>query len=243
MKLIFSKKNPPKFPEYIEVSGINYGIEVIFSKKRSSSVSVKDNKLVFRLSSYLSNVKASQHFNDLLKKIVKKLEKKPINVNFKSFNDVLEVGEFYFSGEKYFLEYTKRRGVKLIDNKFYINVHTNKENIEKYIIKLLIDKYFEKIKQYVLALNRQTYNFKVNDVSLKLVSSKWGHCSYDDKIMINLKLLNADVNVLNYVIYHELSHIKYKNHSDFFWKEVSRFCPNYKLLRKKLKENPPVLYN
>ena len=72
--------------------------------------------------------------------------------------------------------------------------------------------------------------------------SKWGHCTHDDSIMLNLKLLNAEIEILNYVIYHELSHIKHKNHSSNFWAEVEKFCPNYKLLRKKLKNNPPGLF-
>ena len=60
--------------------------------------------------------------------------------------------------------------------------------------------------------------------------------------MFNLKLLNANLEVLNYVIYHEISHIIHKNHSINFWDEVSKFCPNHKILRKELKTNPPGVY-
>ena len=91
-------------------------------------------------------------------------------------------------------------------------------------------------------LNLETYNYKIMGFHINNVNSKWGHCTHDNKIMLNLKLLNAPKEILNYVIFHEISHIKHKNHSSDFWTEVTRFCPNYKNLRRYLKENPPHLF-
>ena len=49
--------------------------------------------------------------------------------------------------------------------------------------------------------------------------------------------MKYDFDVIDYVLIHELCHTKVKNHSKNFWKEVEKYCPNYKELRKKLKTN------
>ena len=47
--------------------------------------------------------------------------------------------------------------------------------------------------------------------------------------------MNYDYDVIDYVIIHELCHTRVKNHSGAFWLEVEKYCPNYRELRKKLK--------
>jgi predicted metal-dependent hydrolase len=245
--LIFKNKikilDEIEFPKQIEISGKIYGIEVIFSQKKSSSVSIKKDKLIFRLSSYLSKKLAQQHFSDLLKRIYSKIEKSDNRKKEFTIEDVLEKQQFKFSQEKYQIELTNKvRGVKLIENTFYINYKTRKELVEKHILKHFLERYSQRLIEYINNLNQRTYNYKIKEISLKLVNSKWGHCTYDNKIMLNLKLLNAPIEVLDYVILHEIAHIKHKNHSASYWKEVSRYCPNYKELRKELKNNSPNLF-
>lgn len=241
--MIFAKsKTKLNFPETIPINGVDFDIKVEFIKKKNSSVSIKGDILSFRLSSYLSAKQSEEHFTSLLKKISEKISKSKSIFETKKFGDVLEKGCFMFAGEIFTIEYAKIRGIKLKDNTFYLSPSTSHENAEKAFIKLLCLKYQERMENYVLALNIQTYNYKITGFSLKLVSSKWGHCTHDNKILLNLKLLNAPTEVMNYVIFHELSHIIHKNHSDKFWKEVARYCPNYKVLRKSLKSNPPQLW-
>ncbi len=235
------KRKEIVFPTEIKIADMEYKIEVIISKKKNSSVRIKDNTLVFRLSSYLSNNKKEEHFKHLLLKISKKIEISPVKKSI-TFYDIMNNKEFTFSNERYYIEYTKNRGVKLKENTFYVNPTSKLEVIEKKFVKILIERYYERTKNYLYTLNSQTYNYPIKDFQLKLVSSKWGHCSSDNVILLNLKLLNTDIEVFNYVIFHEIAHIKVKNHSERFWREVSRFCPNYKSLRKKLKENSPDLF-
>lgn len=243
--MLFTKNSAIEFPNEIMIKGTNYRIEVGFFNKKNSSVSVKEGKLVFRLSSRLSNGQTKKHFEDLLSSISKKLSKTNLDyINEKNIEQILSDKFFYFNNEIFeIVMINGGRGVKLKDNSFIISSNCKKENIQKNIIKLLIDRYSERLKEYVQLLNSQTYNYTIKDIELKLVSSKWGHCSYDNKLMFNLKLLNSRKEILDYVIFHEISHIKHKNHSEKFWSEVSRFCPDYKLLRKELRMNPPKLFN
>jgi hypothetical protein len=231
------------YPQTIEINNTRYFIEVLFIKKKNSSVSIKQNTLVFRLAESLSVKKAQEHFSYLLKKIHKKIEKTPPQTIL-TIEDIMERGYFDFANQRYNLEYTtKTRSVKLIEQTFYMHPKGKPQNIEKYIIKFLSQRYEDRVKKYVKAKNKETYNFKIKDIIIKNVSSKWGHCTHDNVIMLNIKLLNAPIEVFDYVIIHELAHIKHKNHSNKYWLEVQKFCPNYKKLRKSLKDNPPKLYS
>lgn len=233
-----------EFPKEIEISNVKYNIQTIFSKKKSSSVSIKKRNIIFRMSSYLSKKEAYDHFQYLLKRIHCKLEVQNNILPNLTFDEIFERGYFTFANEEYIFEFKKIRGIKLDENIFYINPKIKKETVEKRVIKLLIDKYGLRIQEYVKQINISTYNFQnLGQVSLKLVNSKWGHCTSKNDIMINLKLLNVPVDILYYVVIHELAHIKHKNHSKLFWQEVQKFCPRYKEFRKSLKLlNPEVYY-
>lgn len=73
--------------------------------------------------------------------------------------------------------------------------------------------------------------------NLKIINSKrvWGMMSDKKMLKLNLVLVILPQNLCEYVIIHELCHIKEMNHSRNFWALVEQFCPNYKQLRKELK--------
>lgn len=73
--------------------------------------------------------------------------------------------------------------------------------------------------------------------------SKWGSCSHDNRLQFNWRLIMAPVLVLDYVVVHELTHIKEKNHGRNFWKEVEKYKPAYKQYIRWLKEHSHVLHS
>lgn len=77
------------------------------------------------------------------------------------------------------------------------------------------------------------YNY--SKISIKKLSSKRWSCSFNQNISLNLRLVHLEKELINYVVIHELCHLKEKNHWKEFWKLVERYCPNYKIYRKKLK--------
>ena len=81
------------------------------------------------------------------------------------------------------------------------------------------------------------FDFKYNKISLRNQRTRFGSCSYQNNISLNINLMKYDFDVIDYVLIHELCHTKVKNHSKNFWIEVEKYCPNYKELRKKLKTN------
>lgn len=69
----------------------------------------------------------------------------------------------------------------------------------------------------------------------KKVESKRGSCTHDNRIMLNQSLVHLPTKYIQYVIIHEACHLVYKNHSKVFWELVEKWCPDYKQLRKALK--------
>ena len=67
--------------------------------------------------------------------------------------------------------------------------------------------------------------------------SKWGSCTYDNRLQFNWRLIMTPPMVLNYVVVHELAHTMEKNHTQMFWMKVRRVNPSYRQQVKWLKEH------
>lgn len=77
---------------------------------------------------------------------------------------------------------------------------------------------------------------------LSNAQSRWGSCNSKKEIRINWRLLQAPPHIINYVICHELAHLKQMNHSARFWSVVESLHPNYKEAERALKQLSPQLH-
>lgn len=80
------------------------------------------------------------------------------------------------------------------------------------------------------------YHFPYNTVRVKNQQSIWGSCSCAGNLSYNYKLSFLSESLFDYVIVHELCHLQELNHSAAFWKLVAETVPNYRLLRRELKQ-------
>ncbi len=78
------------------------------------------------------------------------------------------------------------------------------------------------------------YGFKFNRVSIKDQKTRWGSCSRKGNLNFNYRLALIPLNLADYIVVHELCHLKEFNHSQKFWDQVARALPNYKELRTEL---------
>jgi len=79
------------------------------------------------------------------------------------------------------------------------------------------------------------YNFKYKRVAIRDQKTRWGSCSRQGSLSFNFRLFYLKAEVRDYVIVHELCHLKEFNHSARFWKLVAQTIPNFHALRKILK--------
>lgn len=92
-----------------------------------------------------------------------------------------------------------------------------------------------------LAFLANKYNFKYQKTRFSHSSSRWGSCSSNGTISLNIALMKLPFELIDYVIIHELSHTVEMNHSPDFWNVVETYDPNYKIHRKKLKQYSPAI--
>jgi predicted metal-dependent hydrolase len=79
------------------------------------------------------------------------------------------------------------------------------------------------------------YGFGYNRVSVKNQKSRWGSCSRKGNLNFNYKIVHLPEKLVDYLVVHEVCHLKELNHSRNFWTLVARAFPDYKILRKQLR--------
>lgn len=74
-------------------------------------------------------------------------------------------------------------------------------------------------------------------ITIRNQKSRWGSCSSKGNLNFNCLLMLAPLEIIDYVVVHELCHRREMNHSPLFWREVEKVLPDYKKRRKWLKDN------
>ena len=80
------------------------------------------------------------------------------------------------------------------------------------------------------------HGFKVGVVKVRNQKTRWGSCSQANNLNFNYQIIKLPSRLKDYVVVHELCHTKEHNHSQKFWKLVESIIPDYKELRKELKQ-------
>jgi predicted metal-dependent hydrolase len=81
-----------------------------------------------------------------------------------------------------------------------------------------------------------------SSLSIRSQRTRWGSCSTRGTLSFNWRLIMAPPEVLDYVVVHELAHMKQRNHSKAFWAVVARYCPDYLKHRNWLKQNQAAMW-
>jgi predicted metal-dependent hydrolase len=81
------------------------------------------------------------------------------------------------------------------------------------------------------------HGFVVRRVSVRNQKSRWGSCSRQGTVSLNWRLIQSPDFVRDYIILHELAHLKEMNHSKRFWREVARLSPDFALAEQWLKQH------
>ncbi|SFM37817.1 hypothetical protein SAMN03159341_12937 [Paenibacillus sp. 1_12] len=124
-------------------------------------------------------------------------------------------GKFLHLGKEYFLH-------ELIDISD-LNEEELKRRLKKFYFSSCEKIVRERIRIYQIQL-------RVKPKSIEIVESraKWGSCSSDKKLTFNYRLAMAPIEVIDYVIVHELCHLIHMNHDRSFWRRVGSIMPDYK---------------
>ncbi len=99
--------------------------------------------------------------------------------------------------------------------------------------------YLDSLKDYLdESLNRYSklMGVKFKEVKITQTKTTWGTCNTSKKLTFNLRLAMAPKSVIDYVVVHELAHLKHMNHDRSFWNTVGKVLPDYKEIQGYLKK-------
>ncbi|MBA2861852.1 M48 family metallopeptidase [Methanococcus maripaludis] len=147
---------------------------------------------------------------------------------------------FKYLGENYVLKIhlSKKEGLEILDG--YFNLHISEiDDFEKK--KKIIQKFYRKhaeIELFEIFKNSYMVVTKnIPDFAVRKMKKRWGSCSFHkNKIILNERLIEKPKECIEYVVFHELAHLKYPNHSKEFYNYLTELMPDWKNRKIKLNE-------
>jgi len=201
-------------------NNINYPIEIIKKNNKNTYLRVKDGKIIVTTNYLVSKSKIEKLIKD---------NTSFINKNIDKYNNKLKDTSFKLFGTEYDIVYGLPN-TEIEGNKIYT---VNDKSLNKYLSKYISSIYQERLDYWY---NIFEEDIPVPNLKIRKMTSRWGVCNIKNhNVTLNLELSKYNMECLNYVIVHELSHFIHPNHSKDFWNLVSKYYPNYKIIRKKLK--------
>lgn len=151
------------------------------------------------------------------------------------------VDQIMFLGNNYPVNVvpSKRLKLKFLTNKFELGLgeHTYED------VRLELKKWYTKQARQVIPNLVENFGYKdrVKRIAIRGQKTCWGSCSSRDNLNFNWRLMMAPMEVVNYVVSHELAHMTYMDHSAKFWNAVQEKCPDYRRHKGWLKEHGKLL--
>lgn len=210
----------------VEINNKIYNVEIVKKiTNRNTYIRVRDDLTIYvTTNSLVSDKKINKLIMEnvpSITKMISKMEKK------KSNNDY-----FFYLGKKYDVVYTSEKELMLGESKVFI---PHGFDIEKWYKKQASALFLERLKYNYSIYTR---NIPYPSLTIRKMKSRWGVCNTRLKrVTLNLELIKKDITCLDYVIMHELSHFIHHNHSKMFWGLVEENYPDYKKVRKLMKED------
>jgi len=215
--------------------------ELIISKRETFSLQITDDgKLVVRAPINTSD--------EAIKRIILKrkdwIERKRNEVlsrDYKCSRKESVNGEgFLYLGKYYKLRIVdKQKEPLILDNEFLLS-KKYLPTARKVFINWYKERAYEKISERV-EWYAKIGGFSYNKVNITNAQKRWASCSHKRNLNFSWRLIMAPLSVVDYVVVHELVHLKEKNHSKTFWNKVKILMPNYEKHNDWLKKNGHLL--
>lgn len=222
---------------------MEYEIEkVIKSNRKTFCIEIDDyGKIILRIPKNSSDLEIEKFLNKHKNWIYKKLkviEKREIELYPKKF---IEGEMFLFLGNFYKLKIVKNQKEKILLNNNEMNISDKyKTDIRKVIIEFYKKKAFEIISDRVSFYSKK-YGYDYNKIKLTSANKRFGSCTNKGNLNFTFRLIMVPIEVIDYVVVHELVHLVDKTHKKSFYEKVEKILPDYKKRIKWLNDNSYLL--
>lgn len=183
----------------------------------------------------IKSPKVSQHYIEqlLLKKSdwINRSREKLLQKKGKAL-DFSQQTELYYQGQSYplrLIEQTKKRTTLIFDQEVFLLYYHQYNEV---LFQKHVDNFYkEEAKQFVpLLVEKWSGQMALVPTNIRFRKTKrqWGSCSGKNILSFNTMMMKLPQDVIQYIIVHELAHIKHKHHQKSFWKLVEEYIPDYK---------------
>lgn len=205
----------------VEYNNKRYEVEVVRKNNKNIYIRVKNDKVIITCNYFTTEKYIKKLLKDNYSSIIKMIEKDNVRKEKQE--------KFYLFGKVYDIVYGFKE-FEIKNNKIYV---LDKTKLDKYLSNYIKEVFTERLNYWYDAYEE---NIPVPNLKIRKMSTRWGVCNLKNRnVTLNYELYKYDMECLDYVIIHELSHFLYPNHQKEFWNQVSKYCNNYKSIRKKLK--------
>lgn len=209
-------------------------------RRKTISLNISHNNEVIVHAPYFTPAREINNFvlekQNWIDKIIKRRDNEACLIKEKEF---VSGEKFYYLGESFELETyfePKEKPIIIFNNsRFHLNAPDDKEIKNKLFIAWYKKKALEHISGRVNFFCAGL-NIRARGVRISCARQRWGSCSPDNKLAFSFRLMMMPPEIIDYVIVHELMHIREKSHSKHFWKLVEEAMPRYKIHRRRLRE-------
>ena len=224
-----------------QIQGDGFTVTVKKSNRRkTTALTIKRGEVFVHIPTRLPIVIAQQFIKEKTAWIKQKLEQQSLRMPME--RDFINGEVLLFLGEKHTLQLVEKSApVSVLKNEQNINVHGRLNRLSKAAIRAAIILWFKH--QAAEYLSHRTHQLSIKtglkpkSITIKTYKARWGSCGIHGDIQFNWKLMLAPPEIIDYVIIHELCHIKQHNHSAAFWHLVEQHYPYYIMSRNWLKYN------
>jgi predicted metal-dependent hydrolase len=125
------------------------------------------------------------------------------------------------------------------------SIPVESDEFQQFVQKAIVETLRREAKAYLpmrLSVLAKETGFHYKSIDIKNAKTRWGSCSHDNRINLNLHLMRLPDDLIDMVLLHELCHVKEKNHSQAFWKLLSGFCTNLEEKKKRLKNYSTTIF-
>lgn len=201
--------------------------EIIRSNRHSLALTINEQgDLIVKAPFSMPIEKIYNFINEKQKWIEKK--QNYIKSTLSQNEQIMEYNQIFFLGKKYNVILIKGLEHNYLTKEYLAIDYTKSTNVKESHIK---DFFLDNVEQILLPRVKYLSSIiKVEPACIKIINSKakWGMCDNKKVIYLNWKLCKLPPNIIDYVITHELCHIKHLNHSKEFWKQVYTYDNHYK---------------
>lgn len=214
---------------------LNIEYDVKYSKRKTISICInKDLKVIIRAPIYMKGWQAEAFIIKHQSWIEKNLEKMKKRIEDKKSFSFSDGDIIFYFGKKYILSSDNNvKTVEIKDN--YLIISNKISNRQKEIKDFFKQKANEYILKKVICFSN-IMNVKASSVKITSAKTRWGSCSGKNNICFSYRVMCLPPDIIDYIVVHELAHIKQHNHSNMFYNEILKVMPDYKKRLKELKK-------